>query len=289
MPTTTRHTLTYPVGTALAGDGNLSLQSLAEQIDEKLTVYKNAAGVLTQASDIIHYDINSPALSGSILIQTNIVAGGNNMIRLDVRGYTYATANNIIDLSINFYAYSDNGFYSVDVNNRGSHRVDSVTLLRRISDNKIAVAINTGTNLEHPKIVVDGYFGQSAITAAQLAGWTVTQTSTFTSYTTVITKSTWNNLTLLNGWVWWGGSHPVPRYRKENGIVYVQGVVKNGIADTHIAQLPVGLRPTGQLIFCCWTGDATQHRLDVFADGNIHATTPATSAVDMTFKFPYEQ
>lgn len=91
----------------------------------------------------------------------------------------------------------------------------------------------------------------------------------------------WVTPTLLNGWklfpdtgtVWRG-----PRFRKlPHGQVEVQGMVKSGTAGSAIFQLPVGYRPSLQLIFVCAVGTSinTYGRLDIFSNGNVVNTSPS--------------
>lgn len=78
---------------------------------------------------------------------------------------------------------------------------------------------------------------------------------------------------LVNGWVSYDNTYGPPRFRKKAGVVYVQGLVKNGTVGNVIATLPVGFRPDPtlpKLLFAvnAHTGD-TAARVDVDSNGQI--------------------
>jgi hypothetical protein len=82
----------------------------------------------------------------------------------------------------------------------------------------------------------------------------------------------WIAPTLLNSWVDYGGGSQTARYRKLNGLVYVEGRIKNGTA-VDVCTLPVGYRPAAILAFATNTGTGAGAfaKLDVLADGTINA------------------
>lgn len=61
----------------------------------------------------------------------------------------------------------------------------------------------------------------------------------------------WINATLLNSWVAFGSGFSTPGYRRLNGMVYLRGVVKDGVLTqgTSIFTLPAGFRPSATLRF----------------------------------------
>jgi len=85
--------------------------------------------------------------------------------------------------------------------------------------------------------------------------------------------SGWIPLSLLNGWVSYDNTYGPPRYRKLNGVVYVQGLVKSGSLGTVIANLPAGFRPGNGLPKLLFPGngntDTGATRIDVDFNGNI--------------------
>lgn len=97
-----------------------------------------------------------------------------------------------------------------------------------------------------------------------------------------------------NGWQAYGGGYLGPRYRRENGIVRVEGLAKLGVMNTSIFTLPVNFRPGGDLVMgvvmgifntgAATTGTAHTHpmnqyggRVNVQANGQIVQQGAATN------------
>lgn len=58
------------------------------------------------------------------------------------------------------------------------------------------------------------------------------------------TPGPWTAITLVNSWVNYGATYQPARYRKIGDIVYIEGMIKQGvIGATPFATLPVGFRP----------------------------------------------
>lgn len=51
-----------------------------------------------------------------------------------------------------------------------------------------------------------------------------------------------------NGWVNFGGTHSVAKFRKQNGVVHIQGLIKLGTLGTPAFTLPTGFRPDTQIL-----------------------------------------
>jgi Tfp pilus assembly protein PilE len=86
--------------------------------------------------------------------------------------------------------------------------------------------------------------------------------------------TSWTNLTLVNGWVWYDGSSGMfstPQYTKtSDNVVQLKGLIRSGSTtyDTNIATLPAGFRPKGRLIYT--TGNSGGYaRLDILPTGEI--------------------
>jgi len=82
---------------------------------------------------------------------------------------------------------------------------------------------------------------------------TITGTDTVRAVTpaglaAVIDDSGWAAPTLLNSWASFGGSLQTPRYRRINGYVHIEGIIKAGTINT-IFTLPVGFRPPLRILF----------------------------------------
>ena len=68
----------------------------------------------------------------------------------------------------------------------------------------------------------------------------------------------WQNMTLVNSWVYFGAPYTTAQYMKDAcGVVHVKGMIKNGGAlGTNIAVLPAGYRPTETHIFAATSNNA---------------------------------
>lgn len=102
----------------------------------------------------------------------------------------------------------------------------------------------------------------------------------------------WTDFTLINGWVNYDAVNwEAAQYTKRAGIVYTKGLIKNGTATagTVITTLPVGYRPSADLIFCSGSNGAFV-RIDVQADGDIlFRTNGSPSWASISFVFPADQ
>lgn len=270
---TTLHSLPYPLGSDPAGQGDVTAKNLAEALDEKLDTRRHSTG-MKRVDNIAFYDEASPNLAGYIVIQLNYPMA-TYMARMDIKGWTYAPINNIIDISLTFYSYpADNTYYSVDVNNNGTMQFAEIKLMTRTSDGKLAIALlpETSSNLwQYPRFVVDAMFGYQEISRAYTEGWTVSRVANLSAYSVKVSADAvaWRPLTFANSWVNYGDVYTVGRYRKIGTTVYVQGLVKNGLATYHIANLPDGYRPSSHLIFPAQNDTTSQGRVDMRSDGNI--------------------
>lgn len=98
-------------------------------------------------------------------------------------------------------------------------------------------------------------------------------------------QAAWTNLTLQNGWTFYGGIFAIPQYTKgSDGIVKVKGLINNGTSTsgTVIANLPPGYRPSETSLQSAACNGA-YCRFDVQANGNIVArdgVSPGWSALE---------
>lgn len=97
----------------------------------------------------------------------------------------------------------------------------------------------------------------------------------------------WITATLTNSWVTFGAPTQVPRYRKMNGIVYVEGSIKLGVMASPVFTLPVGFRPNATLWFAGGAGAASP-RIDVNADGTVLSSF-TNGGCGINFCFPADQ
>lgn len=140
--------------------------------------------------EILNHFNGNPNVSGSLVIQTNMPFGAY-MTNLRITGYQYLTNAADIDLSIAFYAYGTGPqFLSHGVVNKGSVDISQVRLMRRTSDNLIAIVIDVaGGTWQYPRIQVDGQFAFFKPADSELSGWTVTYTTDLTAYTAMATPT----------------------------------------------------------------------------------------------------
>lgn len=59
----------------------------------------------------------------------------------------------------------------------------------------------------------------------------------------------WRSLTLLNGWVYYGGSWATPSYRRFRGVVRLRGLIAGGTLTASMCTLPTGFRPAQHSLF----------------------------------------
>lgn len=91
----------------------------------------------------------------------------------------------------------------------------------------------------------------------------------------VLPDTDWTAMTFSGSWVNYSSTYPAARYRRLKGVVYLEGLVKNGSGV--ITNLPAGFRPnnnggatTEGHIFVVADASATYAgRVDVYANGNV--------------------
>lgn len=102
----------------------------------------------------------------------------------------------------------------------------------------------------------------------------------------------WVVPTFENAWVTYGPGHDA-RYRRMNGIVYLQGLVKSGTLGATVYTLPVGYRPVQtQVVTAKASGGA--YRIDAITDGRViiyneALGAPTTAWVSTAMSFPADQ
>lgn len=82
--------------------------------------------------------------------------------------------------------------------------------------------------------------------------------------------SGWLTPTFTNSWVNYDPTTwTVAQYRKKSGVVYLEGLIKNGTVGLSAFTLPAGYRPLKNLIFAVIDGLNTGQRLDVNSNGTV--------------------
>lgn len=136
----------------------------------------------------------SEAVSGGpgvIVIQTNL-SFGNYMCRLNIKGYNYATDDNLHDIDLGFYAFNTGAgeFHGHGAVSKGnSATIGGIRLMRRASDNKVAIILDLQSSYawQYPKFTVDGVFGHTVPPDSQLQGWTITRLTSLAAYVAMTT------------------------------------------------------------------------------------------------------
>jgi hypothetical protein len=97
----------------------------------------------------------------------------------------------------------------------------------------------------------------------------------------------WTAPTLLNSWVNYGAGNVDAAYRKIGDMVQLRGQVKNGTttAGTSILTLPVGFRPTAQVVVPTLDGNNALARFDITAAGAVIIQVGANNAFGITASF----
>lgn len=84
----------------------------------------------------------------------------------------------------------------------------------------------------------------------------------------------WLALNPINGWEPYGGAWPAntwsPRYRKREGVVYLEGLVRDmgAVTSTQFFLLPVGYRPADNTMRAAQTSGGGQCRYDIGSNGS---------------------
>lgn len=83
----------------------------------------------------------------------------------------------------------------------------------------------------------------------------------------VLVSPVWTNVTFMNTWSNYGGIFTGVQYCKDaQGFVQLRGLAKSGDASLAAFQLPVGFRPSGELVFMCPANNGV-FRMHVRTDG----------------------
>lgn len=90
----------------------------------------------------------------------------------------------------------------------------------------------------------------------------------------ILPDTDWVVPTLVNSWVNFGAGHQTARYRRLGGVVYVEGLIKDGVIGSTAFTLDSGFRPAATLGFGAVDGTNTANgRMDVFGSGVVQPVT----------------
>lgn len=99
----------------------------------------------------------------------------------------------------------------------------------------------------------------------------------------------WIYPTMGNSWVNFDGGYQTARYRRINGIVYVQGLIKSGVIGTTAFTLNEGFRPAATIMISAVDGSNTANgRLDILSGGAVVPTTGSAGFYSIDCQFPAE-
>jgi hypothetical protein len=90
----------------------------------------------------------------------------------------------------------------------------------------------------------------------------------WSAWSLIYSDSGWTDVTPINGWQPYGGDYGNGSYRKLGKIVFLEGLLKNGTANTVMFYLPAGYRPSKKLPFDV-VSDSGTIRVDIFPDGSV--------------------
>jgi len=85
-----------------------------------------------------------------------------------------------------------------------------------------------------------------------------------------IEDSGWITPTFQNGWTHYDTTYGDVRYRKINGVVHIEGLIKSGTisATQPVFTLPVGFRPKTRLLKATFSNNSVA-RLDIATNGYV--------------------
>jgi len=92
----------------------------------------------------------------------------------------------------------------------------------------------------------------------------------------------WQVPTLLNGWTNYGGGFQGARYRRKDGVVYVQGRINDGTEGVSVLNLPAGFRPTASLEVPVILYAGAAGRLEVRTNGDMIGVTVDTRGLSLS-------
>lgn len=114
----------------------------------------------------------------------------------------------------------------------------------------------------------------------------------------MIAETDWVYPTLQNGWTNYNnnsGTYELARYKKKNGIVYIEGLIKNGTSKndgglTPIFILPSGFRPRKQILFAVSSSSENYcNRVDIYPNGVIQSIVGDNGYLSLCISFVADQ
>lgn len=249
MPaTTTRHGFSYPLGTDPVGIGGPHIKDLAERVDTELTVEARSAGGMKAGYNLAMYNEWSNNLPGYLVLDTNIPFN-SHMCTITFTGWVYAPYQNIIDMTVSFYAYFDSqSIINSEVSNKGSFEFAEIVIMKHNVTGNVSIALKPQTSnnqWQYPKVAVDAIVGHTTLADANFkTGWSLRRAANLTGYTTKLTHSSyWQNVTSW-GAGWTNLDTRICQYRKTaEGWVKFRGIAASSSGGGIIFTMPAGYLP----------------------------------------------
>lgn len=99
-----------------------------------------------------------------------------------------------------------------------------------------------------------------------------------------VCENTWTSATLLNSWVNYASTFLPLRYRKQAGIVSVEGLVRSGTTGLPITNLPAGYRPAAQLLYTTMS-NGTIGGFSISTGGDVTLTSGSNAWISINASF----
>jgi hypothetical protein len=127
---------------------------------------------------------------GSLVIDTGITFA-NRMCGLHIRGYNHLTNDSILDWKVHFYATSTPAITVTSVLLRGDYGPSAVRLMRNAVTDTVVVVVDTSTDWDYPKILVDALVTHTGAPDSELdpANWSALITADTSAYTLMVTPT----------------------------------------------------------------------------------------------------
>lgn len=131
------------------------------------------------------YTNSNLSVTGYLIITTPITA--SYMSKIDISGYNYVSISSNIDLSISFYAYTNNAFHQLSYTSNGNYKISSVKLARDSSGRTIILVGSESSVWSYPKVnIVRAEIGHNTPPTSYKDGWSISISSDISAYTGII-------------------------------------------------------------------------------------------------------
>lgn len=169
------------VDTKLARDADV-VTLLTGKVDKILTSVGAGSNANTRVyRDLLNHKNPSTAQGTSVIIRTGITFG-NRMLRIKVEGYSYVPNNGVLDLDVNFYAYSVGPlFVNGNWSSNGTVAVSGVTGYMDTGTSTVVLVVTLATSIEIPQVTIPwALVSQTVPPDAEMANWTIAYSTDLT-------------------------------------------------------------------------------------------------------------